>query len=190
MMSLPTGRSVLHEVLVRVKKVPSVDGVVVAIPDTDPNNLLACHASRFPNVAVYRGSEQDVLARFHGAMGAGGNSKRIMRITADCPLLDAETCQAVIDAAETYDADYVSNAWPTRMYPHGWDCEVFTPGVLDRAHREATEPYDREHVTPWMQRCESLSRVGLKSIADRSMNRWTLDTLDDYTRICAVMGDR
>ncbi len=196
LLPLPTGRAVLEEVLLRCRKIPGVDVIVCAIPDTVENDILLRlyepmkHISEFgfqnPRLVFVRGPEHDVLARYAKAAEAV-NADVIMRITSDCPLLDPEACGFVLETQQR-NGGFVSNSWPVREGPHGHDCEVFTHEALKRAHAEATLPEHREHVTPYMQAHEQSTII--KSMIDRSHLRWTLDTLEDYSRIWKVMEEQ
>jgi spore coat polysaccharide biosynthesis protein SpsF len=193
LLPLPTGRTVLEEVIHRCKQIEGVDFVLCAMPDTAENNPVVKYAiaglsGHAKGWCFALGSEHDVLARVHKAVSLF-DADVIMRITADCPLLNPEVCAEVLRLRERTGAGYASNAWPVRSYPHGWDCEVFTREVLEKAHREATDAYDREHVCPYMQRDESVKKAFLKNIEDRGDERLTLDTLADYTRIWNVLND-
>jgi spore coat polysaccharide biosynthesis protein SpsF len=197
LLPLPTGRTVLEEVIHRCQQIEMLCRpelvirpllVVVAIPETPDNDELA-HVAGRAGAIVVRGPEHDVLARYVKAAEAVG-ADVIMRITADCPLLDPQTCEAVLELFQKSGADYASNVWPARHYPQGWDCEVFTMQALRKAHAEATDAYDREHVTPFLQRSPDINRVMLKDMQDRSHIRWTLDTAEDYEAICAEFERR
>lgn len=178
LLPLPSGRTVIEEVLTRCRQIVGVDRVVCAIPHGD--DIIASFALRVPDVAVYRGPEDDVLARYYGAASLM-RADFILRITADCPLLDPFVCTNVLALLLTEDADYASNVHPHREFPHGHDCEAFTMDALSRAHHEATDAYDREHVGPYMQR--RMRVACLRNPNPASHIRITLDTLADYRRI-------
>lgn len=194
LLPLPNGRTVLEEVLRRCKQIPGIDIVVCAIPDTAENDILSTLLAQMVMyddglrtkipVKTVRGPEHDVLARYAKA-AAAVNADVILRITSDCPLLSPEVCGDALRLLHHSHSSYVSNSWPVRHFPHGWDCEVFSRHYLERANAEATSPVDREHVTPYMQRLGG-SAV-LKSMVDRSSERITLDTLADYVHIWNVM---
>ena len=190
LLSLPTGRMVLEEVLERCWQIPGVDIVVAALPDTAENDILEWHiedaqryARIYRSVTVVRGSEHDVLARYALAAEAV-SADVVIRITSDCPLLDPGACGFVLKMQQETGAGFVSNSWPVRECPHGHDCEVFTRAALDRANTEATLPGHREHVTPFMQLHERYTII--KSTVDRSSERITLDTLADYVHIWSI----
>jgi spore coat polysaccharide biosynthesis protein SpsF len=135
-------------------------------------------------LAVFRGSEHDVLSRFAGC-AREHDLDVVVRVTSDCPLIDgavvAEGVARFLELrAEHGDDIYLSNTLE-RTYPRGFDFEIFTAAALARADREATAVRDREHVTPWLyvgpHRLPHL--VGIRRSVDRSRYRVTLDTVED-----------
>ncbi len=192
MLGLPTRRTVLEEVLHRCQQIPGVDVVVLAVPDTAENDILVrsiemqsftgavLHGKR---IQIVRGPEHDVLARYAKAAEAV-NADVIMRITADCPLIDPHVCGLVLAASKP--VDYCSNVLP-RTYPQGFDCEVFTRDLLRRCEAQQHDAHEREHVTPRMQTADGIRRANVFAPEDRSHLRWTLDTKDDYVRIYGVL---
>lgn len=189
------GATVLANVIDRVRAVPAIDEIVVATSTDQQDDQLEEEASRC-GVAVFRGSEKDVLSRYYEA-AREFHADVIVRITADCPLLDPELVQQMVSnfhASRNGDArlDYLSNAL-TRSYPRGLDAEVFSFSALEKAHRAATEQFEREHVTPYIYQhpaCFSIKEyVGE---VDLSLHRWTLDTPEDYEflrRVFDLLGN-
>jgi spore coat polysaccharide biosynthesis protein SpsF len=180
------GRPVLAHVLARCAAIAGSDAVVCAVPDEAASAPLEALA-RACGAQVYRGSETDVLDRYLGATRMAG-ADVVMRVTSDCPLIDPEVCAAVLDLRAREDADYAANNMPG-SYPHGLDCEAFTTAALAEAHRTTAEPYDREHVTPWLRRAPHLRRANLAS-ADPALerHRWTLDYPEDLAFFRAVFA--
>ena len=169
------GMTVLHHVLSRAKQIVGIDRIVLAAPDDTCSTVLAVEA-RTLGVETFYGSETDVLERYF-FVALNNRADIVMRITADCPLIDPVKCQSVLSALGG--ADYVSNVHP-RTVPPGHDCEVFTMSALTRAHNEATDLYDREHVCPWMQK--NLKTNALTGEYDQEAN-FCLDTAQDYVRL-------
>lgn len=181
-MMLLAGEPVIRHVLRRCKAIPGVDKVVLATPDSPRSRPLVNEAVAIGGLFLCAGSETDVLARFHAAAVAA-KADYLVRVTGDCPLIDPAICGEVLSLLITTGADYASNVLP-RGFPKGLDCEAFRMGALAAAHKCALTAYDREHVTPWMQRHGH--RVNLDPPADW---RWVLDTQEDYERL-AVAFDR
>jgi len=145
------GRPVLQFMLKRVAHASTLDGIVVATTTAPRDDPLA-EVARASGATVFRGSEQDVLARYAGAAELA-QAATVVRLTADCPLLAPEVIDHVVRAYERADPPYdlVTNAPPTgRTYPDGMDVEVFSRRTLVRADAEAIEPADREHPTRFL----------------------------------------
>lgn len=171
------GRSVLAWVLERCGAIPGIDGVCCAIPEGVDDEDVAREA-RLCGVPVFRGSEQDVLDRYYRAAGAFGFDT-VMRVTSDCPLIDPWLCARVLSMLTRARVDYACNNLPP-SWPHGLDCEAMSFDWLARAASEADEPYDREHVTPYIRRHPDALRVNLARLGPSTYHhRWTLDTCID-----------
>lgn len=172
------GHPVLWHDLQRIRAAKEITDVIVATtvdPSDDPI-ISACNAW---GAKVHRGSVEDVLDRFHGAAERYG-SDVIVRVTSDCPLIDPDILDLTVRALK--DNDYVTNVFD-RNFPRGMDAEVFTRTALDRAHREATKPFDREHVTPYIREHAELFKTANVDMPDAyhfPEFRLTLDTPEDY----------
>ena len=165
------GEPVIRHVLRRCQKIPGIDHVVCAVP-AGPASHPIIREARALDIFVATGPEHDVLGRY---VIAARDADIIMRITADCPLIDPEICGRVLALMDD-GIDYVSNVYP-RTVAQGLDCQVFTREALMRAHEEADDPLDREDVCPWMERnlyCVNLDCEG------NPETRLCLDTLEDY----------
>lgn len=181
------GKPVLQHVLERCAKIPGVDVLVLAVPDEDAGNVLATLAQEH-DAYVFLGSEQDVLSRYLGAARMA-SADVVMRITADCPLIDPDVCGDVLRLFQSSDEiDYASNVLP-RTWPQGLDCEVFSMATLEWAAETATEPYDREHVTPIMQRLTESRRANLTASYDASHLRWTVDYPEDIEYLERILAE-
>jgi spore coat polysaccharide biosynthesis protein SpsF (cytidylyltransferase family) len=179
------GAPVLAHVIRRCEAIPVVDDVVCATVPGQDGDEIAEIAEKL-GAAVFRGPEQDVLARYHGAAHASA-ADVVLRVTSDCPLIDPEICAAVLKLRADEDADYAANNMPP-SWPHGLDCEAFTIDALDQAADAAVEPYDREHVTPWIRRNEAFRRVNLAGPGGAlAVQRWTLDFPEDLVFLRAIV---
>jgi glutamate-1-semialdehyde 2,1-aminomutase/spore coat polysaccharide biosynthesis protein SpsF len=155
------------------------------VPDANESAPLEAVA-RACGAEICRGPENDLLARYTIAARAV-NAHVIMRVTSDCPLIDPQICGSVLELRASEDADYVTNNMPP-SFPHGLDCEAFTTEALAEADRSTREPYDREHVTPWLRRAPHLKRKNLHSgRAGLERHRWTVDYTEDLTFLRAVV---
>lgn len=180
--------TMLAHVVQRVQRAKSLSQVLVATTILQADDAIVVECERL-GISVFRGEEQDVLDRYHQAAQLH-KADVVVRITSDCPLVDPGVVDQVINSFLDARPDYASNTLE-RTYPRGLDTEVMTMTALDRAWREAQEPYQRVHVTPYFY--QNPNRFRLLSItaeADYSRYRWTVDTPEDlafvrmvYTRL-------
>jgi spore coat polysaccharide biosynthesis protein SpsF len=180
------GKSVLAHVIGRAKAAPGIDEVVVATTTLRADDAVAAEAER-AGACIHRGSESDVLSRYHGA-AKETHADTVVRLTADCPMLDPELVGVLVRKFVDRKGriDYLSNTL-VRTYPRGLDAEVFSMAALERAWREATLPDEREHVTPYIYRHPETFRLENHAAArDDSDLRITLDTPEDWIVIQRV----
>lgn len=138
-------------------------------------------------VSVFRGDEMDVLARYAGA-AAASRADPVVRLTADCPMIDPGLLDEGLAAFAAGDFDYFSNAI-VRTFPDGLDFEIFTRAALDRTHREAQAAFEREHVTPYMRAAANFRRGEMRAEADFGHLRWTVDTREDLDLVRALVSE-
>lgn len=176
------GEPMLARVVERVKRAKSISNIVVATTVNAADDCIAALCKE-RHWNWHRGGERDVLDRFFGVT-VPLQPSIIVRITADCPLVDPGLIDEVAGVFVTERPDYASNIYPERTYPRGLDVEVFWPHVLRRIWREADNPYDREHVTTYV-RC-NLALFDIASVTndvDYSHYRWSVDTIEDLTLV-------
>jgi len=177
------GRALLDFLLARLA--PLDLAIVVATSDRpadDPIEQLA----RARGIAVARGDEHDVLGRFGLAIDAHP-CDHVVRLTADSPLVDPSMVSAAVAHHLDTGADYTSNTL-ARTYPDGLDVEVIRASVLAEAQAEATDPDEREHVTPFVYRHpERFALAALCSGEQLGTERWTVDTPDDLERLRTIV---
>ncbi|WP_423751534.1 cytidylyltransferase domain-containing protein [Salinirarus marinus] len=180
------GDHVLTHDIRRASAAETVDEVVVATSTKKADDIVARYGDR-AGATVSRGSETNVLDRmFEGATAADADV--VVRITADCPLLDPETVDTVVRCLVDADADYASNTLD-RTFPRGLDVEAFTYAGFERVHERATTSAQLEHVTPYYhQHDDQFDLVNVSSsdvfgepwLQNRTSLRLTLDEADDY----------
>lgn len=172
------GKPVLQRVIERVRAAGVFDEVAVATTVGAIDDPVA-ELCRALGTTVVRGDEADVLSRY-GLAAAETRADAVMRITADCPLIDPDVLAAMVARSGEGDADLVTNA-RERTFPRGLDAELFTRAALDTMLAEARAPEEREHVTPFLYRHPGRFRiVDHLHQQDYSSGRWTLDTPEDY----------
>lgn len=171
------GKPLLERVVLRCRRMGSIDLVCCAIPDTSSDDevaAVACNAG----ATVYRGPESDVLERYYLA-ALHLQLDEIVRVTSDCPLIDPNICDAVVLLRRDAGADYACNNMPP-SWPHGLDCEVFTMDALSEARNNASQSEDREHVTLWLRRSPDTIRMSLPGPGQEMARlRWTVDWPED-----------
>ena len=184
------GKPVLQRVIERVRASDAFDEVVVATTVREIDDPAAEAAADF-GATVVRGDENDVLSRY-GLAAEASAADAIMRITADCPLIDPDVLGSMVDRFRAGDADLLSNC-VRRTYPRGLDAELFSRGALDIMLAEAVAPAEREHVTPFLYaRPDRFRIVSHEGPDDFSDYRLTLDTPEDFElldRIFAAVPD-
>jgi spore coat polysaccharide biosynthesis protein SpsF len=170
----------------RLQRAARLNRIVVATSDQASDDSLAvCLIAA--GVPVFRGPLDDVLARYIGAMEAFGPVRTVVRLTADCPLADPELVDQTLDLHQRSGADYTSNTPARRSFAKGLDVEVFESVALKIAADETADPYDHEHVTPFLYRHPNRFKVeGLEQAADEGEVRWTVDRPDDLDFVRAV----
>jgi glutamate-1-semialdehyde aminotransferase/spore coat polysaccharide biosynthesis protein SpsF (cytidylyltransferase family) len=183
------GRPMLWHVVERAKSAAGVDAVMVATSTSPADDPIATFCTE-SGVPCFRGSENDVLDRFYRA-AVERHAGTIVRITADCPLVDPQVIARLIARFAESDWDYVSNAL-RYTYPDGLDTEVFSFPALERAWREASKLSDREHVTPYIRagKFRICNVESAHAIPPDIPRRWTVDYPSDlefvrriYTRL-------
>ena len=178
------GRPMLWHVIQRVKRARLVDRVVVATSTAPADDAIEkmCRESEVP---CHRGSENDVLDRFYHTARAE-KAAQVVRITADCPLIDPSVIDRVVRRFQRGDVDYASNAM-VRSYPDGLDTEIFSFSALERAWHEASKTSEREHVTPYL-RSEKFRTANVENDSTTLYQhyRWTVDEAEDLEFIRAV----
>lgn len=177
-------RTVIEQVIRRCQKIIGADVVICATSVLSGDDALVKPAEK-AGALVVRGDESDVLSRYVLAASAV-KASIVMRITADCALIDPEICSNLLALRASQNADYASNALEL-SFPVGLDCEAFTLKALMEAQEKASKPYEREHVTPWLIEAKSLKRANLHS-GDASLGklRWVLDYPEDLKFVRAV----
>ena len=178
------GKPMLVQQLNRLKNCELVDEIVIATTVNEADNGVA-ELAKSENIVCFRGDEKDVLSRY---VGAAKQSKAdvIIRLTADCPLIDSEVVDKVIGElihnSDKY--DYASNT-EQRTYPRGLDVEAFFTDTLFRIDRLGKSKTAREHVTTYL-RGENISLFLIRQVCDNIDNsdlRLTVDNSEDLELI-------
>lgn len=169
------GRPALALLVTRLSRAERLDEIVVAT-STDPSDDVIDEWCRSSSVRCIRGSLKDVLGRYVQAAEAT-QADAVVRITADCPLIDPVLVDGLVSFFAESELDYCGLSGE---FPHGLDCEVFTREALLTTDMNAIEDYDREHVTPFMKRHPGEFRTStFAPLSGHAHERWTLDYPED-----------
>jgi len=186
------GATVIEILLSRLAKIKSNKKIVVATSTRPENDILEQHL-KYLGIPCERGSENDVLGRYH-QVSMKYSSDAIIRITGDCPLIDPKLIDQVITFTIDRKLDYGSNML-IENYPDGQDIEVFTFKALEKAHQSAQLDSEKEHVTPYIIK-RSTFRGGnqfkaenFPSSIDYSGVRMTVDEPQDYLTIKTLVKE-
>jgi spore coat polysaccharide biosynthesis protein SpsF len=179
------GKPMLAWVVERAGRANSLDQVLVAT-STDPTDDPVAEVCQARGYSCFRGALDDVLDRlYRGAKAFRADT--IVRLTADCPLIDPGVIDETVHAFYLSGADFAANRLPPpwrRTYPIGLDTEVCSFHALERAWKEADQPYQREHALPYLY--EVPGRFKIRVIdhdPDYGHLRWTVDTAEDLALV-------
>lgn len=189
LLSLPYGsdKTVLEQVINRVNKSEFINKIVIATTVNKTDNPIE-ELCKNLKITCYRGSEDNVLARYYEA-AKENEADMIIRVTSDCPCIDSKVIDDLITKHLKEKNDYTSNSL-TRTFPHGLDCEIFSFELLEEAYNNAKEKFEKEHVTPYIYKTNKdkfkLGSLILDNSKGYEKIRITLDTKEDYTLLCNI----
>ena len=171
------GVPMIELLLTRLVRAKEIDQIIVVTSEDERNIPLVEHVRKL-GYTCEQGSENDVLDRYVQA-AAKHKADVVVRITGDCPLVDPDLVDEVIRQFKATNVDYFSNVSPP-TYPDGLDIEVFTFKALEQASRETADPFDREHVTPYLRKSAKIKTAAMQHREDLSSLRWTVDEPADF----------
>ncbi|MGY4503292.1 spore coat polysaccharide biosynthesis protein SpsF [Bradyrhizobium sp. GM24.11] len=179
------GQPMIQRQIERIRHTRLIDRLVIATSAMSDDDAIAefCRAIGQP---CHRGPLDDVLGRFVGALDAYGPADHVVRLTADCPLIDWTIIDRCVNEHIAHGADCTSNAI-VRSFPDGLDVEVMTSGALRAANAEARDAQSREHVTPFIY--SNQNRFQIRHVTqpvDLAALRWTVDNPDDLAFVHKV----
>ncbi len=183
-MKIAAGKPLIQHLLERLSMSELIDKIVLATSRNLENDEMDNLVTKL-GYEVYRGSEYDVLDRYY-QIAKKHSPEIVLRITGDCPLIDYQVTDKVIQYLLKNDFDYVNNAEPP-TYPDGLDTEVFTAKALLRSWKDAINPREREHVTTYIRE-SGLFKVGnYASEKNLSGERWVIDYPEDYQLVKTII---
>lgn len=180
MMKVDDRHSVLHCVLTQLQESKFLDQIIVATTNIHEDDQIVEFLEK-ENVSIFRGHPSDVLARYYQCAKKFSCST-IVRITADCPLIDPKIVDQVVQKYYSGNFEYVTNKLPRTAptFPQGTETEVFSFQALKQAWKEAKKPSEREHVTPYFYNNSDKFKIfSLTHSPNLSHLRWTVDREED-----------
>ncbi len=172
------GKTVLEHVVNRVKAAKNINDIVVATTVKKEDLQIVKLCAKL-GISVFCGSEDDVLDRYYQAARLF-KADHIVRITSDCPLIDPQVIDKVIELYLKEKADYATNTVP-ETFPDGLDTEVFSFKTLKISWKNAKLFSEREHVTPYIRNNPKIFRiVNFKCETNLADKRWTIDEPEDF----------
>ena len=179
-------KSILQHHLERASKSKKIDKWIVATTHEEGVESICQIASNL-SIEYFKGSLNDVLDRFYNAIRKE-NPKYVVRITSDCPLIDPELIDKVVEYALENKLSYCITS---ESYPDGVDVEVFKFSWLKKAYNHSKMDSDREHVTPFIRRslAGSIKSKTYPSETDYSGVRFTVDEKDDFKAIESLISN-
>lgn len=179
------GKPLLSYLLERVLRVNNAELVVVATTEKEEDDKIF-QFCRENGVSVFRGDEEDVLERYLQT-AKFYQADTIVRITADCPLIDPCVIENVIQYYLENEFDYVGNTL-SLTFPRGMDTEVFSREALETAALQAKEKSEREHVTLFMYKHPEMFKLAnVPYKINKSEYRLTVDTEEDFQLIKLIL---
>ncbi len=185
-MKLINGLPLIEILIKRLNKSKELSKIIVATSKKKTNTKLVKHIQKL-GFTCEIGSENDVLARYY-KIAKKYKADIVVRITGDCPLIDASVVDEIIKKFKSINTDYISNTI-LPSYPDGLDTEVFTYSSLEKAYNNTNKSYDREHVTPFLKRSNLIKKYNFKDKHDNSHLRWTVDDIDDFLAVSKVFKE-
>ena len=177
-------KTVLEILIKRLLKSKKISKVIIACSSNKMDKEIIKIANKV-KIDYFVGSEKNVLKRYYLA-AKKFKFNNICRITADCPLIDANIVDLVIKNFFEKKVDYASNAIPP-SFPDGLDVEIFNFKSLSKAYKNAKSDHDKEHVNPYMKRDKNISKFNLRNKENLSWLRVTLDEQRDFELIKKIL---
>lgn len=174
LLDLTEGTNVIQHMYNRVKRCKNIDDIIIATTGNPEDTKLYDYCVK-NKIKCYRGSENNVLERYY-MTALISNADIIIRCTGDCPLIDPNELDKFIlesEGKEYYGLNYIGNS-NTEGFPDGFDIQLFSFRLLEKAYNEATNNFDREHVTPYITRV----------LVSNNIEKYTVNVkTEDYSNI-------
>lgn len=180
------GQPLIAHVLDRVQRLTHSVTTIVATSSKPQDDLVASYCSN-SNVGCYRGSEDDVLARYYEC-AKEYKFGHIVRLTCDNPFTDVEELDNLIDFHIENENDYSHSFGEL---PVGVGCEIFSFRTLEISHAKGSKLNHREHVNEYLEENRNDFKIGQLRVCAEKFKpelRLTVDTKEDYERTCHLVA--
>jgi spore coat polysaccharide biosynthesis protein SpsF (cytidylyltransferase family)/aryl-alcohol dehydrogenase-like predicted oxidoreductase len=180
------GKTVLEHVVERVRRAKLVDRVIV-LTGSETNNKGISKICNEAKIDFLNGSDNDVLLRFVQALDyyEVPDSAKIIRITADCPLIDSEIIDFTISKHKNSMLRYSSTSLEN-LLPDGLDVEIIDADLLREIDKNTTSILDREHVTHYIYKSGKYEINHVRLNRSFPEIRLTLDYEEDYILLKSI----
>ncbi len=186
LMKSDSGKPLLYYVINQLRYCSKVKNLVIATTTNQEDDEIEKFA-KDKSVNIFRGKEKDVLDRYFQCAKKYSFST-IVRITADCPLIDPQIVDKVIEQFFSGNYDFATNTL-MRTFPIGTDVEVFSFSALNKAWENAQLPSEREHVTPYFHNKENFKIINVENDKNISNLRLTVDRIEDFELIKQILNN-
>ena len=185
MCTLEEDRPSISSTIYQLKQCIELDKIIVATTTNDEDDVISDYIKNI-GIDLFRGSSKDVLGRYYEC-AKKYSLEGILRVTADCPLIDPTIVDTGLKIFKNNNFDYVTNTLK-RTFPDGNETEIFSFHSLEKANYDAKLPSEREHVTPYLKTHPELFKIkNFENFQDLSYLRWTMDYEEDLKFIKLVL---
>ncbi len=181
------GKPLIEWVITRVKKSKLLDKIIVAVPESEDNDVLSKYIQEM-NIEVFRGDESNVLNRFYQSV-KNENTKYVVRICADNPLIDGNEIDNLITFYKNNSCDYAYNNIPkNNLYPDGLGAEIISFKLLKYLNKIVKSQHHKEHSLSYIH--DNKDKFVIKTFNPRNHKlhypqlRFDVDTFLDYYKLC------
>ncbi len=173
-------------VINRLKKVNEIDQIILATTKKKEDEKLIQIANNC-DIEIFQGKANDVLDRYYNC-SLKFNADPIIRITADCPLIDYVIINKMLKIFKLNKFDYICNNLPP-TFPDGLDVEIFSFKSLKKSFEKAELKSEREHVTPFIRKNKNNFKIyNYENRKDLSKYRFTVDEKEDLKFIRKIFA--
>lgn len=183
-MKVVNGRPLISYLVERLRFCNRLDKIILSTTINKEDDSIVLFAKKEESLSIYRGLEYDVLDRYYQT-AKKFKIDHIMRITSDCPLIDPQICDHIIDVYLSSGVDFVHTG---ATFAEGVDCEVLSFKTLEKAWNEASLKSEREHVTLYLHNHpEIFEKITLINETNDSKYRFTVDEPEDFEVVKAII---